>query len=323
MLILATVKRTLLVSLGFLLVIVVMAAVLAAFSVLIGTGDARVRADLPRIGIGAVVLAVLFSMRRASGRPVVPAVYLGWTGLVVTVAVAGIVLAHQFVLLPDLPDRALGEVVATDVILHGNRHSLVVGEATDTQVRDVIVIAHDRDQTPAIRYGAEGIWNRVDQRLTLTGGMEIDAREIDGLGRTSQPRALSATIGDIDRLAAHFMASVRDSSLIPIPWGQLFARVLAFAVAVAMTWTAIRFSRWPLINVVLALLYLRLVVAIPTLSARFGLEMRVSAVIPPIFVPFTTTGLWLLIALIMALVLIPLPRFGAWRREMDPKGARS
>lgn len=322
MLILATVKRTLLVSLGFLLLIIVMAAVLAAFSVLIGTGDARVRADLPRIGIGAVVLAVLFSMRRASGRAVVPAVYLGWTGLIVTVVVAGIVLAHQFVLLPDLPDRALGEVVATDVILHGSRHSLVVGEATDTQVRDVIVISHN-GQTPAIRYGVEGIWNRVDQQLTLSGGLEIDAHEIDGLGRTSQPRALSATIGDIDRLTAHFMASARDSILIPVPWGQLFARVLAFSVAVTMTWTAIRFSRWPLINAVLALLYLRLVVAVPTLSARFGLEMRVSAVIPPIFVPFTTTSVWLLIALIMALVLIPLPRFGAWRREMDPQGARS
>lgn len=94
----------------------------------------------------------------------------------------------------------------------------------------------------------------------------------------------------------------------------------AWLLAVTMVWAAARLTRWPLLNLALGLLYLRLLVAIPRLAAAASSVSWLEWIPSPVRAVLPST-IWAVLALVSIVTALVLPKLSRWQREMEPGDA--
>ena len=92
--------------------------------------------------------------------------------------------------------------------------------------------------------------------------------------------------------------------------------VLVVALAIAAVWTPVRFSRWPLLNVVVAVAYLRLLVAVPRIAWVPWLESAVWRRAPSWVVDDRVLLMWAAMAIVLLIAAVALPSLTRWRHAM-------
>ncbi len=94
--------------------------------------------------------------------------------------------------------------------------------------------------------------------------------------------------------------------------------MLAWTLALLTTslWTIARATRWPLLNIMLTLGMVRAVFAAFSLVERESVREFAAAVVPAAYLEYLLPGLFAGVAVILLLILILMPSFEQWNREV-------
>lgn len=281
--------------------------------------------------LGPLVASVVFSawavgmvpatlrLLRRGRRPVLTAV--GVAGITAAVLV-GTILLHGNegdVSAESQLIRSMAEgTVETGSIYQGRDYSILVEGVTGSELRSVVVTDHTEEIDERITVYSEGYWDRLNGDLILPGGPDIDLNSVKGFGIPVMPTAVSATVTDVLRLVD--TAALLWSSPLPFVGLDFLSPVVVVLVLTLLliaVWTPLRLTRWPLLNVVVGLAYLRLVVALPAVADQLMSLEIVTRLIPGV----SRSGFVLLAggAMFLFLVLLAIlrPSLATWRHNMD------
>ncbi|MEX2444955.1 MAG: hypothetical protein WD492_15245 [Alkalispirochaeta sp.] len=210
-------------------------------------------------------------------------------------------------------------------VYQGREYSVLVDRLSGNEVGPVIVADHTEDIDARFRVHPEGYWDRLHNELVLPDGSDINLNDLRGFGVPSMPAAVRNTAADVRGLVE--TAAVLWSSSVPfVESGQLplilrstispVLVVLVLTLLLTAVWTPLRLTRWPLLNVVVGLAYLRAVTALPTIAVWL---MRVEIVTR--WMPGVTRAELVLLGgiamfLVLALVALLVPSLPNWRHNM-------
>lgn len=260
--------------------------------------------------LGALLPAFIFTIIRSVLKPIVP-----WLFLVLLTVSAGLLLAGA-VSLPEFghagvsPDPALTRHLPEKVILSGTDVSIRIGTATGVALSDVLIVHHD--ELPAIRHVPEGVWNAADGRLSFPEGESVSVEQFSEILWWNAPPTLRRIAADISSVFFVLAGSFQTGMSL-----EFFVTWAAFLLALTAVWTPARFFRWPLLNLVIALSYLRLVLAVPDWVASgipFLSKTLSGMTVPPVAIVWGVCGVSLLC------VSLFLPSLALWQREVAEEG---
>ncbi len=305
-------------AVGIVLVLLVMGASLAA----LGSVAASVLFSAWAVGMVPATLRVL----RWAHRPVLVAV--GVAGISAAVLV-GMILLHgtgEGATAESQLVRAMTEGrVETGRIYQGERYSVLVEAVTGSELRSVVVTDHTEEIEQRITVYSEGYWDRLNGELILPDGPEIDLNTLKGFGLPVMPPAVRTTVSDVLRLvetAALLWSApvpfVAPDSVPPAAQSLLspVLTVLMLTLLLTAVWTPLRLTRWPLLNVVAGLAYLRLVVALPAATDQLVRVETVTRRLPEISRAELVVLVGGLVLLVLALLAIVRPSLASWRHNM-------
>lgn len=222
--------------------------------------------------------------------------------------------------------RAMTEgKVETGRIYQGERYSVLVGAVTGSELRSVVVTDHTETVEQRITVYPEGYWDRLNSELILPDGPEVDLNTVKGFGLPVLPPAVRATVTDflglvetaaslwnapVPFLAAESVSPRIRSLLSPV------LTVLMLTLLLTAVWTPLRLTRWPLLNVVAGLAYLRLVVAIPAITDQLLSVEIVTRRLPEISRTELVVLMGGLVFVVLVLLTILRPSLSTWRHNM-------
>jgi len=195
--------------------------------------------------------------------------------------------------------------------------------ALDSQGRELydVVIA---DRT--VREGADRARLRFDDRLSVPPGERLVTMESatdSTTGARLGVEALAALEQDLrdTRYALEASLDLRVPRpfelseavrkwLPPVLWQRWYGVILVglWALALVMVWTPARATRWPLLNMALAFVYLRVLVALPRLTTRLFAVEAIARRLGPRFQALRLPIVLLAFVLVLVLVALLLPR---------------
>ncbi|SIQ35154.1 hypothetical protein SAMN05920897_107107 [Alkalispirochaeta americana] len=274
---------------------------------------------------GGVLLALVYTYMRLLAVPVVPLVLVPLMALVLLLFSSLVFFRAELGLerlyTPGLSRGAVQRDQWSGVLLHGRGTSLYVsrdsgpgsaesgplgnghhpGREQKRIFSDVVLVRHR--EVPRLRVHREISWDTGGSRLILPGGDEIGTASIAGLGRRALPPVLRRLTNDLLRV---FRGPGRGDSL------PAFAlRGGALTAALALVWVVVRLTRWPLLNGVAALGWIRLILAVPR-GGSFAQELWQEQV--PFFL-FSEALLWGVLALVLVVIALRQPPFRRWQRD--------
>lgn len=291
----------------------------------------------------AAPLAVLLTLAGRAMRPVRPTVML----LLVAASLGGLTVAAEFFAGGERPpeDPALATAIPDRAILHGGRVALYTGDVEGIILTQPAVIRFL--QRPRIVVADQAYVDIERGLLSVPGAGEIPVDSIEVV-RPDPPvladlhleSDLDATAAWVNGDGAERFAAVLDESRASDPessgtgagWmpplvGTALAATARYLVgtgawllAVTMVWAAARLTRWPLLNLALGLLYLRLLVAIPRLAAAASSVSWLEWIPSPVRAVLPST-IWAVLALVSIVTALVLPKLSRWQREMEPGDA--
>ena len=313
------------------LILLVMTGLVVAFGTLlavVGVSVSALPTVLPPVLLVSVSLAVVTGLNRAIRRPLaaVPAFLL----VLVTVALVT-VGAHLLYTLRGPVDSAVvtraaerGSILP-HTIYHGSRFAVVVADQTGADLSDVVVIDYWSTASARVNRYPAAYWNRADGLLILPDGPDVPTDRLTGFGRPELPAVVRNSIDDVLIFVDHIERSWR-AALPPrlqevLPSVAAAAArpaltVLVVALAIAAVWTPVRFSRWPLLNVVVAVAYLRLLVAVPRIAWVPWLESAVWRRARSWVVDDRVLLMWAAMAIVLLIAAVALPSLTRWRHAM-------
>lgn len=229
--------------------------------------------------------------------------------------------------------RSMSEgTVETGRIYQGREYSVMVDQVNGNELGPVIVVDHTEGIDARMNVHSQGYWDHVRNELILPGDSDIALDDLRGFGVPVMPATVRSTVSDVLGLveSATLLWSAPlpffDSARIPPIFRTLVSpmlSVLVLTLLIIAVWTPLRLTRWPLLNVVVGLAYLRVVAALPTAVDQL---MQVE------FVARRTPGVswseFLLVGgvatfLIIAVVSLLLPSVAQWRHHMHFQERRS
>lgn len=229
--------------------------------------------------------------------------------------------------------RSMSEgTVETGRIYQGRDYSVMVDQVNGSELGPVIVVDHTERIDARITVHSEGYWDHQNNELILPDDSDIDLDHVRGFGVPAMPPAVQSTVTDVQRLVEStsslwsgplpFFDSDRVAPIFRTLVSPMLS-VLVITLLLIAVWTPLRLTRWPLLNVVVGLAYLRVVAALPTAVDRL---MQVEFVARR--TPAVTRSESLLVGgavlfLIMAVVSLLLPSVAQWRHNMHFQERRS
>ncbi len=297
---------------------------MVAFGVLIAFGvwlydpaTASVLAAAGPILTAALFPAVLASVLRGVRTSRNSWLFLLVLGVSIGVLLFGISAIHSLAG-RNVPDGGLQRRIPVGVIINGDDYSLRIGAATGVALSDILVVSH-RD-IPTITHHEKGTWNAEASRIVFPDGTSLSADHFPELRWRSVPSFLGKLANEVTALflLLHRSMVQRDFMELSYLWG-------AFVLALLAVWTPARLFRWPLLNIAVAVGYLRLIPAIPSSAEQTIVAELLAAISLPAFFPATLhvypfTLLWTGIALLLLFVSFFLVPLGRWQREIGEEG---
>lgn len=274
---------------------------------------------------GGMVPATLRVLRTAK-RPILTAT--GAACLTAVVVVAVVVLSGSSRDTIDDVQRASSLPVNTvqpGRVYQGQEHSVVIDRVAGAELGPVVVADHMEGIDTRLQVYSEGYWDQADNQLILPGGPDIDLDTLKGFGVPEMPAAVRSTAADVlDFWATAVVLWHGPIPFVDAQWGPPFLSaivspvitVLLITLLLIVVWTPLRLTRWPLLNLAVAVAYLRGVVALPTALRRVMRIDRVGRAIPDV-----TLAEWIVVAgflvfLGVAVVALILPSVSHWRHTM-------
>lgn len=222
--------------------------------------------------------------------------------------------------------RSMAEgTLETGRIYQGRDYSVLVEGMTGSELRSVVVTDHTEGIGPRITVYPEGYWHRLNAELILPDGPDLDLNTLKGFGIPVMPAAVRSTVTDV-------LSVVETTALLwsaPVPFlredflpsmvrsiASPLLVVLVFTLLLTAVWTPLRLTRWPLLNVVAGLAYLRAVVALPAAADQLMRLEIVTRWLPGVSrgeLVLLTGGLVLLVLVLVALLR---PSLNTWRHNM-------
>ncbi|MFO8042919.1 MAG: hypothetical protein R6U25_06945 [Alkalispirochaeta sp.] len=303
-------------------VIVSVMLVMGASLVALGSVAALVLFSAWAVGMVPATLRVL----RRGRRPVLVAV--GVAGFTAAMLV-GTVLLHGTGVAATAESQVVWAMtegrVETGRIYQGEQYSVLVDAVTGSELRSVVVTDHTETVEQRITTYPEGYWDRFNGELILPDGPEIDLNTLKGFGLPEMPPAVRTTVSDVLRLvetaALLWSAPVPFLSpdSLPPPVQSLLSPVLTvlmLTLLLTAVWTPLRLTRWPLLNVVAGLAYLRLVVALPAVTDQLMRLELVARWLPEMSRAELVMLVGGLVFLVLALLAVLRPSLASWRHNM-------
>jgi len=307
------VKRTLLVPVVFLLNVLLFSAIIGLFVYLYEPPGMSATNMVGPIVLGAVFPAFILTIVRSVLKPIVPLLFL-----VLLTASAGLTLGGALFLDGSTGygvtgDPALRRRLPERVILSGTDVSIRIGDATGVALSDILVARHN--ELPVLDHQPEGTWNAVDSRIVFSDGESVSTEQFSEILWWHAPRTLRNIAEDISLLFAALAAAFHDR-MIP----DFLVIWIAFLVALAAVWTPARLFRWPLLNLVIALAYLRFVLGVPAWAGGLIEKLPLISRLPPVLVAHPAVLIWTVSAVLLLGVSLFLPGLSLWQREVAEEG---
>ncbi|MFO7782883.1 MAG: hypothetical protein R6W94_14800, partial [Spirochaetia bacterium] len=180
------------------------------------------------------------------------------------------------------------------------------------------IVYHVPGRDPAFGVAEEGVLYPHTEELEVRApdGRGLDLRvslsELENAYWQSvvPPPEVAGTLEDVARAGMAF-----DGRYSPMSRDFL---MLAWTLALLTTslWTIARATRWPLLNIMLAVGMVRAVFAAFSLVERESVREFAAAVVPQAYLEYLLPGLFAGVAVILLLVLILMPSFDQWNREV-------
>ena len=286
-------------------------------------------------GIVTLFAAVAGASTLALTRPIVPWLFV----TLIVVTVAGFV-----VLITATVDEQRVARVDTVPTVEIEAASLVRGRDVALYTGAVNGIALSRpavfrfDRVPRISRPPEAVIDSVNARIVVSGESDISLKRFQVLQRPEVPDVI-ARIGVDAMLTLQRLAGVlaaKDAGVplpdeieatlaiaVPVTTLRRAVRLVAWfgvlALAVAMAWTPARLTRWQLLNWLLALAYVRVLLALPRWTDGAvdadGLTAPLARLLTRLPQAWTVPLLWAACALLLLIVAAVLPSLNVWRRE--------
>lgn len=322
-------KRTLLLPPTVLLVVLALAGSAVLLFLSAGFPFRILPAVLAPLVPVAAALGVVYGYTRAVRRPLVPALAVLLVFLTISGALVGALVLARATPVDTAavdPFRVVSPNLEPGVVYPGQRYALVVDRQSGTILSGVTVVDFQSGADRRVSRHDEGHWDRRDGIVSVPGGTSIPADSLIGFGRPTLPGVVVRAIDDAERVfgvvAARWDEPTMPSflaSLLPPDARAVAGMVVAVfapALAIAAVWTAVRFSRWPLLNVLTAIAYLRLVFALPRLLSQPAVERIVFSRLPEWLAIHRVSVAWLLVGALGIVIAVVLPSLNRWQHDM-------
>lgn len=261
--------------------------------------------------------AVLFSVLRGLRKSRNSWLFLLVLGVSIGALLFGISAVHT-IAVRNAPDDGLQRRIPVGVIINGDDYSFRIGDATGVALSNIIVVSHR--EIPTIGHYERGVWNAEEARIVFPDGTSLSAEDFPELRWRSVPSFVRGLAEEVTALflMLHEMMARRDFTGLAYLWG-------AFVLSLLAVWTPARLFRWPLLNIAVAIGYLRLIPVIPTWTEQGPVADVLSRLSLPDFLPGTLhlypfTLLWTGSALLLLMVSLFLSPLGRWQREIGAEG---
>lgn len=296
---------------------------LAGVSYLVSGGWSAAVSSAGEILVAATVIAVAVRTLAVVRLPISSLMHIFLMALVLGAAIAGVSpvgrLARTIPVRPDGFDQPFRD----RTVYHGDNVAMFVESSRGVALTGVVLGEWDgrlAPGTPRLDWRAEVVVDLSGSRLIRAPGPDLQLDRFDVVVVRHNPQVAEAIRRDIARNVSIVQGHIDSGRTVPLPVVPValpvtaIIAVAALCLALAAIWTPARLSRWPLANAVLVILYLRLVLLVPSLvdliPARY-----VAAVPQPYLVGWAALGV---ASFAIAVALPPLAR---WRREAGVVGA--
>jgi hypothetical protein len=235
------------------------------------------------------------------------------TGLSITIGAEGLLRLEGMVPAPDAPPSRRLE---SEVLYRSDQLDFYAFDSTSLRFSSIVYHVQGRD--PAFGVAEEGVLYPDTEEF---GVRTPDAPEVDIRVSLSElenaywqsvvpPPEVAGTLEDVAWAGTAF-----DGRYSPMSRDFL---ILAWTLALLTTslWTIARATRWPLLNIILTLGMLRAIFAAFSLVEREVVREFVVSVVPQAYLEYLLPGLFAGVAVILLLILILMPSFEQWNREV-------
>ena len=260
-----------------------------------------------------VALTMLVRLMRLHARPGIPIVSLFFTLVTSACVIFGSFWLARFVQ-PDAfgPSATAGHApvsvpIPVNVLNRSGDSFLFVSRAEDGVLKDVV--AYSPDDEPRLAFSREA--RTVDGRVILPdAGPTFALPDIETApwAFVRPPRVLSGISRDSLSVSA-----VLDRSVI----SPRFASAAAgFSVALLGAWAFLRWTRWPLLNVVLATAYVRGVLFVPVILSDEIAEELLWPVLPSWAPAYGSAAVWGAVGLALLATTVLMRPYRTWRKDV-------
>ncbi|MFP4211270.1 MAG: hypothetical protein ACLFR8_08515 [Alkalispirochaeta sp.] len=305
-------KRTLLVPVALFLHMIVYAVVIGVPVFFLGLEGSAIVGHLGLVLFAAMTVAVPAVSVRSVFRPIVPVVFLLMLIFATAAFTLGIVVLDTVVLDRHTRDPGTERGIPVGAILTGPEFSLFVGDATGVALEDVLVFR--TGEVPRIMRFENAVWNSRAQEIVSTDPDtpgRFAAAELDTVSWRRVPPSIRRVVDDLATVYALPAGSFRlgNTRDLAIYLGSL-------VLALTAVWTPARLFRWPMLNVLLAIGYLRGVLWVPSGVVAYSMIERLPDWVPTLFGEYLTATIWIVSAMILFGIALVLPSLARWRREI-------
>ncbi len=288
---------------------VLFSGLIVVFAVLYEPSPVTILDHIGLILLIALFPAVMFTILRSLFKAIVPVLFLVLLFVTSALILTGAVFLHH----PDggmpFSDPVLQRYLPTGVILSGGDVSVRIDDTTGVILSDVLLVYHRH--IPSIQVIPEAMWDAEKSQIVLPNGTEIESENFSEVLWWRIPPAIRNIAADSKNL---FMILAE-----PLFSGRLVHAVMvwsAFLLALLAVWTPARLFRWPLLNLVISLAYLRAVLALPDWLQSLIELFSLPDWIPGVLSDYPVVPGWALSALVLLIIAVFLPPLDRWQREM-------
>lgn len=202
-------------------------------------------------------------------------------------------------------------------IYQGDRFGLLVTKVTGAQLDGLVLVDSELFASSAFSVAERGYWDRERSVVTGPASVEIPTDTLPGFGSPGVPmfvRSLGADLEQSLEVIGESPGSGFPLSVPPVIWRVVLS--VMFSAAAMGLWTGLHLSRWPLINLVVVVAYLRLVVAVPGLVALDRFAGLLERYLPSWLLEAWPLLGWATLALLSLIVASAVPSLAKWRHNM-------
>lgn len=209
------------------------------------------------------------------------------------------------------PESALSRPSA-ELLYHFGATSVYFGQVEGLVFEEVVVLRPQ--ETPVLRYYSQAMHDTEENGLLLMREAEspvllrFPGASSPLVSSPQAPEYLLPLVRDAVHARSHFVTTLGASRIA----GVILSAALA--VYLASCFVCVRFSRWPLFNVLLTLLVFRLTLMLYAAIAAPAFAQFVVTLVPALPEFLVVPLVFGAAAMVFLLITVPLPRYRDWKR---------